>query len=185
MGSSSDPVVLEALTRHLAACPPVVLEAARPRAVWFDLFQGAATPPWTAELLGLLPKDEKGDQAQITLVLAWLLSAPELRPWPAPNGLRLLLELPPALAPLVTAAGLITDPDRREELARLVLSGLQRLPAGETAVQAADRLRSISSVERERVIRETQAQVERARKLKEELRRKQAEAEAASRWGGE
>jgi hypothetical protein len=54
------------------------------------------------------------------------------------------------------------------------------LPAGESANQAADRLQTLSSVERARVIQQTLAQQERARKIREEMQRKEA-LEAAAR----
>ena len=94
------------------------------------------------------------------------------------------------LAAVTTADALVKDDDRREELARLCLKALEFRPQGENAKQAQQRLESISSVERERVIaasRELQEAVrkkraeeeERARKVREEMARKAAEEAAA------
>ena len=85
------------------------------------------------------------------------------------------------LAALVPPERFVDDPDRREELVRLVLAGLGLRPKGETEAIAADRLKALSSVERARVLRETQKQVEHARRVREELaKKKRAEAEAAN-----
>ena len=59
------------------------------------------------------------------------------------------------LAKLVRADAIINDPDRREELVRLCLKELGLIPDGESDAQAADRLATLDSVERERVIRRT------------------------------
>jgi hypothetical protein len=88
------------------------------------------------------------------------------------------------LSGTVKAPLLLTDPDRREELARLGLKALGMRPEGETLEQAQDRLQTISSVERERVIRASRAAEERMQKIREAMRQKAAE-EAALRVGRE
>jgi hypothetical protein len=79
---------------------------------------------------------------------------------------------------------IINDPDRREELVRLCLKGLGLIPQGESAAQAADRLTTLDSVERDRVIRETRQAEARAREIREAMARKRAE-EAAARYSPE
>ncbi|MCB1158826.1 MAG: hypothetical protein H7A25_00925 [Leptospiraceae bacterium] len=84
------------------------------------------------------------------------------------------------LAKLIEAEKFVTDPERREEFVRLCLAQLNLKPGGETEVQAKDRLNTLDSVERERVIRETQKAIKRAKEIQEAQRRKEAE-EAASK----
>jgi hypothetical protein len=64
------------------------------------------------------------------------------------------------------------------------LRALDLRPAGESVVQAQDRLTTLDSVERVRVIKEARAAEERARKIREEMARKAAE-EAAAAYGRE
>lgn len=78
----------------------------------------------------------------------------------------------------------VTDPDRREELARFCLAALGLRPAGETETTARDRLTTLSTIERRRVIRETREAQERMRRIQEEMRQKAAR-EAAPAWGRE
>lgn len=88
------------------------------------------------------------------------------------------------MANLVQAEQILRDPDRREEFARVVLKGLGFRPRGETIPQAEDRLSTLDTVERARIIRESRAAEERARKIREAAARKAAE-EAASTYGRE
>ena len=82
------------------------------------------------------------------------------------------------LAPRVAARKFVTDPDRREELARLALARLGFRPAGETLAQAQDRLTTLNSAERARVMKAAQAGEQRARQIREALVRKAAEESA-------
>ena len=77
--------------------------------------------------------------------------------------------------------GIVTDPDRREELARLALARLGFRPAGETVAQAQDRLTTLNSAERARVMKAAQVAEQRARQIREALARKAAE-ESADKW---
>lgn len=83
------------------------------------------------------------------------------------------------LASVTPSTKFVSDPDRREELARLCLKDLDLRPAGETITQAQDRLSTLSSVERQRVIRAARLAEDRARAIREEMARKaKAEADA-------
>jgi hypothetical protein len=85
------------------------------------------------------------------------------------------------LASITTSADqFVSDPDRREELARLCLMGLGLLPAGESLAQAQDRLNTISTAERQRVIGAARQAEERTRLIRAEMMRK-AKAEADSK----
>jgi hypothetical protein len=87
-------------------------------------------------------------------------------------------------AALVNARQWVTDPDRREELARLCLNALGLRPAGESRAEARDRLNTVSSVERRRVLHATRAAELRAAEIREAMRKKAAE-EAAARYSPE
>ncbi len=78
----------------------------------------------------------------------------------------------------------VTDTDKREELARLALDSLGFVPEGESEKLAADRLATLDSVERERILELTRKAQEKARRLREEMARREAE-EAASKMGRE
>ena len=82
------------------------------------------------------------------------------------------------LAVQVAARKFVTDPDRREELARVALARLGFRPAGETLAQAQDRLTTLNSSERARVMKAARAAEERARQIREALVRKAAEESA-------
>jgi hypothetical protein len=183
--------VLEALTHRLAECPPEFL--AEPRIAAHGLIR---TPAVVSDLLALLgggPLDEfaaryfagtrteQRNLLRLVQVAAWLLGdpwfvagrrfAPAAQEWLARG-----LEAPAAL---VAADLFVSDPERREELVRLCLAALGLRPAGETEAQAQDRLAASSSVERERVVRATKAQLRHARQVREAMRRKAAEEAAA------
>jgi hypothetical protein len=193
--------LLEQLTRRLAETPPEMLAepamADKPGvevgAVAGDVLRGLGLNPdgW---LVALHP--ESNDKVvrnllRVTLVACWLLADPWFRG--KADGARAQEWLRDGLAEiagLAAADAFVKDDDRREELARLALRALGFTPRGETEVQAQDRLESISSVSRKRVIaasRRAQAiarmqrarEEERARKVREEMQRKAAEAAAA------
>jgi len=88
------------------------------------------------------------------------------------------------LAGIVKARQFITDGERREELVRLVLSCLSLVPEGESEIKAKDRLTTLDSVERVRLIEKTRKAQERAKQLREEMARREAE-EAASKMSRE
>jgi len=119
----------------------------------------------------------------VTLLLCWLLADDWFRQakLKARDVLRLLEKESAELASQVAAKRFVTDPDRREELARLVLARLDYLPAGETPAQAQDRLTTLNSAERARVMQASRVAEERARKIREALAKKAAE-ESADKW---
>lgn len=87
-----------------------------------------------------------------------------------------------SIAQLLQAKQVISDPDRREELARICLNGLELRPQGESIAQATDRLMTLNSVERERILRETAAAEKRAREVREAMAKAKA-LESVSRYG--
>jgi hypothetical protein len=125
------------------------------------------------------------NRLRVVLVAAWLLHDGwfvERRV--GPRALPLLQEGLDEMARVVPADRCVSDPDRREELVRTCLLGLGLRPAGETADVAQDRLTTLSSAERARVVQAARAAEERARKVREELARKAA-AEAAAAYAPE
>ena len=183
------------LTRRLAECPPDFL--AEPQlggavgvpvhAVVSDLLENLGGPPLSPFQAGTFMASgpmakQRRNILRLVLIAAWLCADPALPPVPGMAAI-ILAFLSESLEPLarLTAADLfVSDPDRREELARLLLSALHLVPQGETPAQAADRLKALSTVERARVVQETRRQQENARKLQEAMRR-QAALEAAAK----
>jgi hypothetical protein len=145
---------------------------------------GLAIPsPDERRFLAALPSES---QRLVPIVLwllrdDWFIARPELAEatWTFLRSDSLM-----RLAKLVPPDAMVNDPDRREELVRLCLKGLALVPAGESAAQAADRLTTLDSVERERVIRKTRKKEARAREIREAMARRRAE-EAAARYSPE
>jgi hypothetical protein len=184
--------LLDELTRRLAETPPDCL--AEPRigargtvhvgAVVHDTVRdlgGAVTGE--AALDAFMPSDSKErNRLRIVLLCTWLLHDR----WFLEAGrfsdaaLAFLGDGLREVSALVAADLFVRDPDRREELVRLCLAALSLRPSGESVAQAEDRLKTLNSVERVRLIRETQKQHMAARKLREAMRRRKA-AEAAAK----
>ena len=88
------------------------------------------------------------------------------------------------LALLVEAKQFVLDSERREELVRFCLKELNLKPNGESEIHANDRLTTINSIERQKLIEESKAAQKRAQELREAIARQEAE-EAASKWNRE
>ena len=166
-------------------------------AVVGDVLRGLGLLNPQAQWLASLhpPKADRNQRnaLRVMLIASWLLADPWFRgkanPALAQNWLYggSISEL----AALTAADAFVKDDERREELARLCLKALDFLPQGEREAQSQDRLESISSVERKRVVeasRKVQEEArkrraieeERARKVREEMQRK-ADEEAAAK----
>ncbi len=189
--------LLETLTRRLAECPAEFL--AEPRfgksgvvhveAVVSDLLVSLGGAPLTKEEAALFQRtDAKKHRNLYALVLiaCWFLHDPWLRERQAfAEEARLFLSAGLGdLAELVKAPQCVTDPDRREELARLCLHALELRPAGETPAQAQDRLATLNTAERQRVIKAAREAEARAQAIREAMAKKAAE-EAADKWSRE
>jgi hypothetical protein len=105
----------------------------------------------------------------------WFISRRQL----APAMWKLLRDGLDDLAKVVNADDVVKDPDRREELVRVCLKELGLRPKGETEAQAADRLTTLDSAERVRVVRQTRDAEARARKIREQMAKEAAKAAAA------
>ena len=186
---------LEALTRRLAECPAEFM--AEPRigrngqvrvaAVVADLARDLGGPlltPALAEVFQPRAVDQAAEQRNwLALVLlgAWLLGDPWFRQGQrfGADAVALLTNRLHELAALNVAGKFVSEPDRREELARLCLDGLGLRPAGESAAQAADRLTTISSAERQRVLAAARQAEARAQAVRQAMQKKAAEEAAA------
>lgn len=184
--------LLETLTRRLAECPADFLAAPnRPGGVWVaavvsdvlqDLGGAALTPAQAAHFTP--PASAKADNwLRWVLLAAWLLHADWFlaRRQFAPLAQTFLAEGLTELARVVRAPLGLSDPDRREELARLGLRALDLCPAGETPAQAQDRLSTLDSIERQQVVRAARAAEARAQAIREAMAKKAAQ-EAADKW---
>lgn len=156
-------------------------------AVVLDLFELLDLEiPKSLEEFGVNQTVMERRRLQITLLLTWLCADVTLQTHlkNAALLLQILQKVPAELARYTTVEQLVSDIDRREELARLTLARMQLLPLGESAAQAQDRLNVLSSAERERLVAASRAAELRARELREAMARRAAE-EAADKMGRE
>ncbi len=166
--------LLETLLHRLAECPADFL--AEPHAgnkgtvhlaaIISDLLHDLSGAPLTPDQAQSFTSANRRDQRrqQLALIACWLLHAPWFQEHPPASAHihTLLQEGLTELAHLIPAEHFITDPDRREELARLCLRALDLRPAGETEAQAQDRYNTLNTAERQRVIAAARAAEERA-----------------------
>ncbi|MBU2548391.1 MAG: hypothetical protein KKB20_08285 [Proteobacteria bacterium] len=185
--------MIEALTRRLAECPPDFLREPRigghgeidTAAVVADLLVDLGGGPVDRQQVGAFQVQIKENHTRnwlrLVLLGAWLCHFDWFRQAGrfAPAVLRFLQGGLVELSRFVSSDLFVTDPDRREEMARLCLAALGLTPLGERPGQAADRLKALGSVERSRVIAATRKKEARARKLREEMAAQKAREAAA------
>jgi hypothetical protein len=184
--------LLEILLRRLAETPPDFLAdpvlgesgTVETRALVNDLLRmhgATSVDPRLHQLSGSAPRD--ANRLRLAQLLAWLYADRWVfgARW---DVLPALLELSSELALLVPAHKAVEQPERREELARLALAKLGLRPAGESEEVARDRLTTLSSAERARVLAASRAAEQRARAIREALAKKAAE-ESADKWSRE
>lgn len=115
------------------------------------------------------------------LIASWVLADPSLVAVGRPDAVATFLASGlQELAATVSSATLVSDPDRREELARRCVQALGLLPHGETEAQAVDRLNTLDSAERARVLAATLEAERRAAEVRQAMHA-QAAAEAAAK----
>lgn len=201
----SDAPRVTALTHRLSRCPAAFLRApmTRPRggesigdihvgAVVSDLLIRLGNAPLTpgeARSLVLRQSETNTCLLRLMLLCAHILGDAAFQALPPAVSERIrdffLERKLKALAELQPNAGaFVFDPERREELVRLLLAALQLQPAGENAAESRDRLQTLDSVERERVVAASRAAHKRAQEIREALARKRAQ-EAASKMSRE
>lgn len=188
--------VLDRLTRRLSECPAEFLEEpliggsgmVHADAVAADLILDLGGEPLDEGALEPFRSSDKRsrDLLRLVLIACWLLRDPwflKERRF-APAALAWLREGLRELAAAVSPELFVSDPDRREELARRCLRALGLRPAGETELQSGDRLTTIDSVERAAVIRDMQEKQKRTRELRRKMQEQEAQ-EAAAKAGRE
>ncbi|MBS7256316.1 hypothetical protein [Flavobacterium branchiicola] len=119
-------------------------------------------------------------------ISAWLLSHQDFINVPAIEDKLYdfwFVELQPA-SKYVKFKEWISDDERAEEMVRLLLYCCEILPYGESADEAADKLSSLSSAERHKVLKQSYAAHERIMNIKKEMAEKAAR-EAANVYGRE
>lgn len=186
---------IEALVRRLAATPAEFL--AEPRltrggdvcvdAVVHDVLADLGHQADPARLVVFANREPTArNWLRLVLIGAWLAHDPWFRARAdlGPAIERWLTENLAEHAGLVDAGLFVSDTERREEFARWLLHCVGVVPAGESPHQAADRLRSVDSVERARVLDLTRAQRARAEELRRALQEERAR-EAAARYSRE
>ncbi len=153
-----------------------------------DTLRWLGAPPLSAEAAAPLRAGMNPQQQALLRLVAlacWLLHDPWFRGRRelGDRARALLLDGLRPLAGVVRPELCVSDPDRREELCRLVLSALDLHPEGEKEAAARIRLTALDSVARARVAREAAEAEKRARAVREAAAK--AAAEAASYYGRE
>jgi hypothetical protein len=185
--------VLETLTRRLAETPPDFLAepvvagagSVHVPALVNDLaaMHGGRLPQATlAAFVGTAAHVDRNRLA-LVMIAVWLLADDWfLGQGIAPAVLADLLTDPMAeLAVGTPAHKFVNDPERREELARVILAFLDYRPQGESEAQATDRLAAVSATARRKLLAASRAAEQRARQIREALAKKAAE-ESADKW---
>ncbi|MEE9910295.1 MAG: hypothetical protein K4571_01110 [Deltaproteobacteria bacterium] len=185
--------VLETLTRRLTETPVDFLDEphiggngrVHVAAVVQDILSQVGEPARPDQLVPFTGTSaaQNRNRLAIVLILCWLMGDEWFRQEKisGEDVLSLLTDGMEDLAKQVASKALVDDPERREELARLALARLGYRPSGETVAQAQDRLVSLSSTERARVLQASREAEKRARAIREALKRKAAE-ESADKW---
>ncbi|GAA4428599.1 hypothetical protein GCM10023148_32700 [Actinokineospora soli] len=173
-------IAVPTLTRRLADTPPDFLAdpaTLSPAAIVSDTLVAMGGPPLSPALAARFTGADP-NWTRLVLLTCWLAAGSG---GDAARLHDLLTTGLSDLAALVPAERFASDPDRREELARVLLRGLGVVPEGETAAQAADRLDTVDSVRRHRLLADSRAAEERAEQIRKALADKRAR-EAAARY---
>lgn len=119
-------------------------------------------------------------------IVAWLLSHPAFQQSAAgPQAIEeLLFEQLKEMSRLVKYKDWVFNEDRTEELARTALFTCNILPGSETEEEAIDRLESLSSLKRNKILAKTKAAYDRAIEIRRKMAEKKAR-EAANVYGRE
>lgn len=190
---------LETLTHRLADTPAEFLREPRiagvhnPQAVAVaalvnDILHLHGTRAPGALLQGFHGAQVKADRNRLALamIMCWLLADDWFvaRQLAQEDVLQVLGEAARELAAASPAHQYTQDPERREELARIVLVRLGFRPRDESEAQAIDRLSAISGTERRRLLEASRVAEQRSREIREALAKKAAQ-ESADKWSRE
>lgn len=191
--------LLAAMTHRLTECPEDFISisddpngATRVIALLSDFFRryGDANPmglqdPFPAKLLSAPNPSARQRHLGLLSLAIWLYYDPwfgDRVEFADPIWKLLRSKSFHSISQLLKPQLVVGQPDRREELVRVCLNGLDLRPEGETVAQATDRLMSLNSIERERILKETAAAEKRAREVREAMARAKA-MESVSRYG--
>jgi hypothetical protein len=171
----TDSPILESLTHRLADTPEEFLldpATISVTAIVYDHLRAMGVPNPTLACEA---------HPTLTAITAWLLHDDWFlaRPDLAPAMQKVLATALKPLAEVVRPREFVSDPDRREELVRFCLNQLGLRPQGESEAQAKDRLTALDSVERVRVLRDTQEAEARAQEVRKKMAQRAAEEAAA------
>jgi hypothetical protein len=178
---------LESLTHRLSECPPEFLLPPGTidiGAILADHFRAMQNDPAMLNIAATVSAATTRGGANLLslmVITTWILHDPFFLAdygW-APAMWLLLQSGLDRLSRVVTAENAVRDPDRREELVRVILAALNLRPAGENEQQAADRLTTLDSVERTKVINQTRDAEARARQIRQQMVEEAAKAAAA------
>lgn len=183
---------LELLLHRLVDTPPDFLDAPRSRqggrvataALVSDLVALHGGRVTLRDLAPFLPgTDADANRLRLVAIAVWWLSASALSELQLERTqlIRTLNDTINELASAAVAERYVQESDRREEFVRVLLDRLGLIPEGETLAQAQDRLSSVSSLERRRLLEASRAAEARARAIREALARKAA-SESADKW---
>jgi hypothetical protein len=186
--------ILESLLHHLSEIPPEFLD--EPMLKNAGRVDCAGVVNQLLSRFGLLPLtiEEAGEinlrrdatqrnRLRMILVSSWVLSHVWFREnLKSPERIVMLLTTDlEELVQSVDAQKCVLETDRREELVRFLLMRLGIRPEGETEAYAKDRLTTLSTAERQRVLKASRASEERAKALRDALKKKVAQ-ESADKW---
>lgn len=183
MSPAAGPPV-QRLTRRLAETPSAFLGPVDVAAVLSDVLADLGHEPLSEEWLDALapqrPSEAQVGWLRTCAVVAWLVADPQVGAITSTHAVLSLLggDLH-TVAEHVRAEDFVGEDDRREELARLLLRAAGVVPAGETDAQAADRLATLDTATRLRVIAEARAAEAHTAKVRQALARKRAQEAAA------
>lgn len=177
---------LAALTRRLAATPGDFLapRTVAPAVLADAVFAVHGAVLDAAGVAAVRAGCTTADGARATALTGWLLTEPGLAAAGRAGGAQGALAVLAALVGLaddVRPARWVGTAERREEVARTALAALGVVPAGESPVEAHDRLLAVSSSARRAAVRGAAAAERRAQEIAAALAATRA-AEAAAQY---
>jgi len=136
----------------------------------------------TASLQRFISNSPRSDRNRLQMValVTWVLADDWFvdNPLHGPTLLSVLQDDIAMLAESIQRDPCLHDSERREELARFLLSSLNYRPEGETEEQSIDRLSALSSTERQRLLKKSKVAERRAREIRDALAKKAAQEAA-------
>ncbi|HNS99422.1 MAG TPA: hypothetical protein PLJ27_04570 [Polyangiaceae bacterium] len=187
-------VTISELIHHIKQCPSEFLDmpargenddGVHTLALVNDILRYICHCPTTPCLLTVEGKADKTAEWRLWQVCCWALSHPVFfEAGPAAQWIPLFSGRLDEVSTLVETEKWVTDEERAEELARILLSHAAIIPEGEDATIAADRLDAIDTVKRMKVIEQTRQAELRTQEIRRQMAARAAR-EAANAYGRE